>query len=153
MTTSRDEVAQAIPGAGPLVHVDKVIARQQATIDDSVAGWASSFAPVNEEYIAYVTRSAKPQTKEELLRRWGRVPVSSESYARLFGQYSVSVEKHRGGWVVDRLSQVDDPDYRVLSTSVGELPALFPTFSNAVAVVEAYFPDPPPGFIWSAGED
>jgi len=129
----------------------KVVPRLEATDKTSFARGATLFAKVKEKYIAHLTRGTERENRKSLLSRWTHVSIfDGVSYVETFGRYFVTVEKHRGGWTVARHTDYFD-DARVLTTTLGDFPVLFPSLRKAVAVVEVCVPDPPPGMIWNAG--
>ena len=62
------------------------------------------------------------------------------------GKHTVWIRNHRGGWSVDRAIDIIE-DCRVLTLL--DCPVLFSELSTAAILIEAFFPNPPPGLTWS----
>jgi hypothetical protein len=62
------------------------------------------------------------------------------------------MDNHSGGWLAqysDTGANIGDLfGFRLLTSSLGDIPVVFNSFSSGARLVEAFFPDPPPGFIW-----
>jgi hypothetical protein len=121
-------------------------------VDQWFAQWASEFGKVSEEFIKYMTGVVHPEEEtEELASKWSGYP----SYHRecVFGDQSVHVVEADAGWTVQRATEFGDRlvDWRLLTHNL-EIPVVFSSFPSAARLIETFFPDPPPPFIWNSRE-
>ena len=149
MTTAFQDVARAIRDGLPVLRAGDAIDRGIATDETSFAFNATHFARINDSSIDRLTRYAKRKIKKRPRLQWCRLKGydGHEFCVEDIGEYKVWIRNHRGGWSVDRAIGLVE-DCRVL-TFLG-CPVLFSEPSTAAILIEAFFPDPPPGLIWSS---
>jgi hypothetical protein len=137
-------------GGAPLLNVQEILDRSEIVIDDMYASWAGSFAYLNDEFIAYVTKCAPHESKRQLLQRWREHSASSFTfYYRYLSTDLLAVYKLKRGWVIE-LNHCDGPDRggRILAHGLGEMPVLCPTFTTAAQFAEASYPTAPLTLHW-----
>jgi len=151
MMTAAEEVAKAIRDGLPVLRSGKAIEPGQAPDLTSLAQSAKYFATIDEKYINDLARYAKRKVKKGQRLRWWQITGDDggDFSSEYIGQYYVLIRNHHQGRTVERSVGLSG-DFRIL-TFMG-CPVLFPTLPTAGILVEAFFPDPPPGLVWAASE-
>jgi hypothetical protein len=111
---------------------------------------AKYFTKIDDKYINELARYAKRKVKKHQRLQWRQLTGDDGGDFSLeyIGKYCVWIRKYPGGWTVERSVDLTG-DCRIL-TFMG-CQVLFPTLPTAGILVEAFFPDPPPGLVWNAG--
>lgn len=136
---------------------DALLPRDQV-VDQWFAQWAPEFGKVSDEYIKYMTGLPRPEEEtEELMSRWGG--SHAFHFERVYDDLVVYIGKcEDAGWLVQRSKKIwDDFDYskgdrldwRLLTHHL-EIPVVFSSFPSAARLIERFFPDLSPPFIWNS---
>jgi hypothetical protein len=116
----------------------------RAEADDGYAKWAEVFAILNPA----VMKHARLEGRHELIQRGWRVNAGKDDcYYRDIGAGRLWVDKRSHGWIIELTHPWSkDPDARILTTFLGDMPILCHSFPAAVQLAEACYPDNDQGY-------
>jgi hypothetical protein len=123
----------------------KVITRADADPPYGYAEWASVFAVVNGQFVHDAAGDIARKPRDLLLvTGWRQThkPNCFSKYISEDSEASLWVDKHLRGWIIE-LSRPDlpDPASRILTTVLGDMPILCPSFQSAAQLAEACYPE------------
>jgi hypothetical protein len=122
----------------------KILTREEADIPNWYAAWADVFAVVSSQLVHDAAGDVLRRSKDLLLAiGWkpAHKPNCFQKYVSQDSEASLWVDRYPRGWIIE-LSRPDlpDPASRILTTVLGDIPILCPSFQSAAQLAEACYP-------------
>jgi hypothetical protein len=119
------------------------IVGRKGLLKETSQDWATHVAPISTGYVKYVSGESRLEPAKSILKRWQKGPGKVRVRWRTEG-YTLLIFREPGGWIAHR----QGGDRQTLSTTLGDMPILCPSFAAAAKLAEASNPSPPPHLHW-----